>query len=243
MEDRLQKILSAAGLCSRRRGEEYILQGRVTVNGRPASLGDKADPERDEIALDGRAVGRRKPAPTVLMLYKPRGVVTTLADEKGRKTVAHLVKGCGCRVWPVGRLDMDSEGLLLLTDDGELTNRLLHPSHEVEKEYLVWVAGFHSEAVQALSQPMTLDGQTLRPAKVRLVRQAEGGRALLSVTIREGKNRQVRRMCAAQGLTVRRLKRVREGGLCLDRNLAPGKWRRLSAQELRELTGENVLQE
>lgn len=143
MEDRLQKLLSAAGVCSRRRAEEYITAGRVTVNGRPASLGDRADPDRDEIALDGQPVVRSQTR-TVLMLYKPRGVVTTLSDEKGRRTVADLVKGCPARVWPVGRLDLDSEGLLLLTDDGDLTNALIHPRHEVEKEYLVWVPAARS---------------------------------------------------------------------------------------------------
>lgn len=230
MEDRLQKILSAAGICSRRKAEEYITAGRVTVNGHPASLGDRADPARDVVALDGKEVirpGQR----TVLMLYKPRGVVTTLSDEKGRKTVADLVKDCPVRVWPVGRLDMDSEGLLLLTDDGELTNTLIHPRHEVEKEYLVWVTGFTPEGADRLSQPMTLDGQNLRPARVKVIRP-EGERTLLSVTIHEGKNRQVRRMCAFCGMTVRRLKRVREGKLRLDGCLRPGQWRPLTQEEI-----------
>lgn len=230
MEDRLQKILSAAGICSRRKAEEYITAGRVTVNGHPASLGDRADPARDVVALDGKEVirpGQR----TVLMLYKPRGVVTTLSDEKGRKTVADLVKDCPVRVWPVGRLDMDSEGLLLLTDDGELTNTLIHPRHEVEKEYLVWVTGFTPEGADRLSQPMTLDGQNLRPARVKVIRP-EGERTLLSVTIHEGKNRQVRRMCAFCGMTVRRLKRVREGKLHLDGRLRPGQWRPLTQEEI-----------
>lgn len=230
MEDRLQKILSAAGICSRRKAEEYITAGRVTVNGHPASLGDRADPERDVVALDGKEVirpGQR----TVLMLYKPRGVVTTLSDEKGRKTVADLVKDCPVRVWPVGRLDMDSEGLLLLTDDGELTNALIHPRHEVEKEYLVWVTGFTPEGAHRLSLPMTLDGQDLRPAQVKVIGR-EGERTLLSVTIHEGKNRQVRRMCAFCGMTVRRLKRVREGKLHLDQSLRPGRWRSLTQEEI-----------
>ena len=130
MEDRLQKILSAAGLCSRRQAEVYIQQGRVTVNGRPATLGDKADPQKDTIALDGKPAVQPA-ARTVLMLYKPRGVVTTLSDERGRPTVADLVGEAAGRVWPVGRLDMDSEGLLLLTNDGALTNALIHPRHAV----------------------------------------------------------------------------------------------------------------
>ena len=203
MEDRLQKLLSAAGVCSRRRAEEYITAGRVTVNGRPASLGDRADPDRDEIALDGQPVVRSQTR-TVLMLYKPRGVVTTLSDEKGRRTVADLVKGCPARVWPVGRLDLDSEGLLLLTDDGDLTNALIHPRHEVEKEYLVWVTGCTEPGLGALARPMKLDGQALRPAQVAVLRR-EGERTVLSVVIHEGKNRQIRRMCAACGMTVRRL--------------------------------------
>ncbi|MGM9578086.1 MAG: pseudouridine synthase [Evtepia sp.] len=241
MEDRLQKLLSAAGVCSRRRAEEYITAGRVTVNGHPASLGDRADPERDEIALDGKPVVRSQTR-TVLMLYKPRGVVTTLSDEKGRPTVADLVKECPARVWPVGRLDLDSEGLLLLTDDGDLTNALIHPRHEVEKEYLVWVTGCTEPGLGALARPMRLDGQALRPAQVRVLRR-EGERTVLSVVIHEGKNRQIRRMCAACGMTVRRLKRVREGSLTLDRTLAPGQWRPLTPVETARLKEDSFLQE
>lgn len=234
MEDRLQKILSAAGVCSRRQGEAYITAGRVTVNGQRANLGDRADPERDVIALDGTVIAGKSSARTVLMLCKPRGVVTTLSDEKGRKTVADLVKDCPVRVWPVGRLDMDSEGLLLLTDDGDLTNTLTHPRHEIEKEYHVWVTDFTQEGMERLKKPLTLDGQPLRPAKVRLLRQ-EGDRTVLSVVIHEGKNRQVRRMCALCGMTVRRLKRVREGNLRLDPSLRPGQWRPLTEKELSRL--------
>ena len=234
MEERLQKLLSAAGICSRRKAEEYLAAERVTVNGKPAAIGDRADPDRDTILIDGAPLPG-KTSSTVLMLYKPRGVVTTLSDEKGRRTVAELVQDCGVRVWPVGRLDYDSEGLLLMTDDGELTNRLIHPSHKVEKEYHVEVTGFRPDSVERLSRPMTLDGQRLRPAGVRLLRQ-EGERAVLSVTIHEGKNRQVRRMCAACGMTVRRLKRVREGNLRLDKTLRPGQWRPLSDGELAMLT-------
>ena len=241
MEDRLQKLLSAAGVCSRRRAEEYITAGRVTVNGRPASLGDRADPDRDEIALDGQPVVRSQTR-TVLMLYKPRGVVTTLSDGKGRRTVADLVKGCPARVWPVGRLDLDSEGLLLLTDDGDLTNALIHPRHEVEKEYLVWVTGCTEPGLGALARPMKLDGQALRPAQVAVLRR-EGERTVLSVVIHEGKNRQIRRMCAACGMTVRRLKRVREGSLTLDRTLAPGQWRPLTPAETARLKEDSFLQE
>lgn len=225
MEERLQKILSAHGLCSRRAAETWLAAGRVTVNGRPAEVGEKADPDKDDIRVDGRplkGLDRR----TYLLLNKPRGYVTTLSDEKGRKTVADLVKDCGARVWPVGRLDLDSEGLLILTDDGELTQRLLHPSHEVEKEYLVWVKGDIPTALPVLRGPMELDGVPLSPARVE-----RAGENILSVTIHEGRNRQVRRMCAQAGLQVTRLRRVREGALTLG-ELKPGRWRRLGPEEV-----------
>lgn len=233
MEERLQKLISSCGLASRRTAEEWIAAGRVTVNGQKAHLGDRADLDRDQVAVDGRPL-RPGGGRTYLMLNKPRGYVTTLSDEKGRRTVADLVEGCGARVWPVGRLDLDSEGLLLLTDDGELTHRLLHPSHGVEKEYLVWVTGDVKRALPILSAPMELDGEALAPAQVRRGRTS-GGVSQLSITIRQGKNRQVRRMCAQAGLAVLRLKRIREGELLLDRTLAPGAWRRLRPQEVLRL--------
>ena len=234
MEERLQKIISSCGLASRRTAEGWIEVGRVTVNGVPAALGDRADLERDDIRVDGRPLkaGEKR---TYLMLNKPKGWVTTLSDEQGRKTVADLVSGCGARVWPVGRLDLASEGLLILTDDGELTNRLLHPKHEVEKEYLVWVTGNVERALPILTAPMELDGDLLAPAKVKRGR-VTGEIAQLSITIHQGKNRQVRRMCAQAGLSVTRLKRIREGKLMLDRTLAPGKWRHLTAEELQLLS-------
>lgn len=236
MEERLQKLLSACGVGSRRAMEEWITAGRVTVNGQAAHLGDKADLDRDEICVDGvplRPEGER----VYLMLHKPRGYVTTLSDERGRKTVAQLVADCGRRVWPVGRLDLDSEGLLIMTDDGELTQRLIHPSHQVEKEYLVWVVGDVNKGLPVLSAPMELDGERLAPAQVRRGR-ASGGVTQLSVTIHQGKNRQVRRMCAKAGLTVMRLKRIREGTLLLDRNLQPGQWRLLTREEAASLRKE-----
>ena len=235
MEERLQKILSAHGVSSRRAAEGYLSAGRVTVNGCTARVGDKADPERDDIRVDGRPL-RRPARRTYLMLNKPRGYVTTLSDEKGRRTVAELVAGCGARVWPVGRLDLDSEGLLLLTDDGALTNQLLHPWHQVEKEYLVWVTGDVDRALPILAGPMELDGDPLIPARVRRGRTS-GEVTQLSVVIRQGKNRQVRRMCALAGLEVTRLKRIREGELWLDRSLKPGQWRPLTAEELALLGG------
>ena len=236
MEERLQKLISACGLASRRTAEEWIAAGRVTVNGEKARLGDRADLDRDRVEVDGRPLrpgGER----TYLMLNKPRGYVTTLSDEKGRRTVADLVSGCGVRVWPAGRLDLDSEGLLLLTDDGDLTQRLLHPSHQIEKEYLVWVTGDVKRALPILSAPMELDGEKLLPAAVRRGRTS-GAVSQLSITIRQGKNRQVRRMCDQAGLAVLRLKRIREGGLSLDRTLAPGAWRRLRPQEILQLLEE-----
>lgn len=234
MEERLQKLISACGLASRRAAEEWIAAGRVTLNGEKARLGDRADLDRDAVLVDGKPL---KPGGgrTYLMLNKPRGYVTTLSDEKGRRTVSDLVAGCGVRVWPVGRLDMDSEGLLLLTDDGALTHQLLHPSHEVDKEYLVWVTGNLNRALPILSGPMELDGEELAPARVRRGRDS-GGVHQLSVAIHQGKNRQVRRMCARAGLEVLRLKRIREGPLSLDRSLKAGQWRTLTNEELLALT-------
>lgn len=228
MEERLQKILSAAGICSRRQAEEYLAAGRVTVNGQAASLGQKADLTRDSVSVDGKTV-TAPAAATYLMLHKPRGYITTLSDEKGRPTVAQLVADCPARVWPVGRLDWDSEGLLLMTNDGELTHRLTHPSHQVEKEYIVTVTGDVGAALPILTGPMTLDGVPLAPAQVRVL-----GPQRLSVVIHQGKNRQVRRMCASAGLEVTRLKRIREGALTLGR-LPQGQWRALTAQEVSAL--------
>ncbi len=232
MEERLQKLLSAAGVCSRRAAEGYIEAGRVTVNGETAVLGAKADPDRDDIRLDGRSLPGRA-EPVYLLLNKPRGYVTTLSDEKGRKTVAELVAGCGVRVYPVGRLDLDSEGLLLLTNDGELARRLTHPSGQIEKTYQVWVRGPVRGAAERLSQVRDLEGEPIRPARVETLCR-EGETAKLAVTIHQGKNRQVRRMCAACGLEVTRLRRVREHTLELG-SLPPGKWRRLTAEEVRAL--------
>ena len=225
MEERLQKILSGAGICSRRKAEEYLTAGRVKVNGITASLGDKADPERDVVEVDGTAV-TSPAAHTYIMLYKPRGVVTTMSDEKGRPTVAELVRGCPARVWPVGRLDMDSEGLLLLTDDGELTHRLTHPSHRVEKEYVVKVRGDAAQALSLLRAPMVIDGEDMETDRVELT-----GKNTLTMVIHQGKNRQIRRMCAAAGLEVLRLKRVREGGLRLH-DLQAGCWKLLTNEEI-----------
>lgn len=232
MEERLQKLLSAAGVCSRRAAEGYIQAGRVTVNGAAAPLGTKADPDRDDIRVDGKPLsfgGRR----VYLLLNKPRGYVASLSDEKGRRTVADLVADCGVRVYPVGRLDLDSEGLLLMTNDGALAQRLAHPSYETEKTYHVWVKGPVEGAAERLARMTDLEGEPIRPARVEELRRGTDA-AALAVTIHEGKNRQVRRMCAACGLTVARLRRVREHTLELG-SLPPGKWRRLTAAELESL--------
>lgn len=232
MTERLQKILSARGVASRRKAEEMITAGRVTVNGAVAKLGDSADPETDKILLDGSPLPSRQ-AYIYLMLHKPRGYVTTLSDEKGRRNVSQLVADCGVRVYPVGRLDMDSEGLLLMTNDGEFANRLMHPKHEVDKVYEVWVTGFDQRALELLRRPIVLDGYQIKPPRAELV-SADGDRAKLLVTIHEGRNRQVRRMCAEAGMEVTRLCRIREGKLQLG-DLQPGKWRELTEKELAEL--------
>ena len=229
MKERLQKILSARGVASRRKAEEWILSGRLQVNGRIAQLGETADPDVDEILLDGRPLPSGQPH-VYIMLNKPRGYVTTLSDEKGRQNVAQLVADCGVRVYPVGRLDMDSEGLLLLTNDGEFANRLMHPKHEVEKTYEVSVKGYHAASTALLRRPIELDGYPIRQPEVKFVR-AEGDRAKYLVTIHEGRNRQVRRMCEAAGMQVLRLRRIREGCLKLG-NLPLGKWRDLTDEEV-----------
>ena len=234
MTERVQKLLAAAGLCSRRTAEEWIAAGRVTVNGQAAHIGDKADPETDTVAVDGRPVGRAA-GHVYIMLHKPRGYVTTLSDERGRRTAAELVSGCGARVYPVGRLDMDSEGLLLMTNDGAWMQRLLHPSCEIEKEYRVTVTGPVEGAAGRLAAIRDLEGERIRPARVRELWR-DGNKAALSVTIHEGKNRQIRRMCRQAGLAVRRLQRVREHTLTLG-DLPVGRWRYLTQQELQMLEG------
>ncbi len=232
MEERLQKILSARGLASRRKAEAWITQGKVTVNGVTAALGDCADPDRDAIRVDGKPLPEKQEYAYIL-LNKPRGYVTTLADEKGRPNAAQLVSDCGVRVYPVGRLDMDSEGLLLFTNDGELANLLMHPRHEAEKTYLCRVTGYFPEGEERLSRPITLDGYRIRRPKVKLVK-AEGEKALFEITIHEGRNRQVRRMCQAAGMRCTRLRRVREGSLSLG-DLPVGKWRYLTEAEVSAL--------
>ena len=233
MEQRLQKILSNYGVASRRKAEQMILDRRVRVNGNTASLGDAADDEEDVIEVDGVRL-KKQPARIVLMLNKPRGCVCTLSDEKGRKNVAELVSGCGARVYPVGRLDLNSEGLLLLTNDGELANRLTHPKKEVDKVYLVWLSQYIPGCEDSIASPIEIDGRPTSPAKVEKLRQ-EGETALLRITIHEGRNRQIRRLCERANVTVTRLRRVAEGSLQLG-DLKPGQWRVLTEEEIAGLS-------
>ena len=230
MKERLQKIISASGLMSRRAAEELIAAGKVSVNGVTAALGDKAESGVDKILVDGKAlpsVGEK----LYIMLNKPRGYVTTLSDEKGRKNVTELIKELGTRLYPVGRLDMYSEGLLLMTNDGDFANLLMHPSHEIDKCYHTWVKGEDMGwAVELLRCPMEIDGYVTSPAEVDVL-ELKGEEALLAITIHEGRNRQVRKMCEAAGLKVTRLMRVSEGGVELG-TLKSGKWRRLTEEEL-----------
>ena len=225
---RLQKYFSDCGLMSRRAAEAEISEGRVTVNGVPAVLGDKIDPASDIVEYRGSRVLPRADKPhRYLMLNKPRGYVTTLQDEKGRRTVADLVRSEGIRLYPVGRLDMDSEGLLLLTDDGDLTNRLTHPRHEIPKIYHVSLSKAPTEEqMTALSQPMELDGYRILPVEVTRLAPA-----VLEMRLYEGRNRQIRKMCEQVGLRVTRLQRVAIGDLPLG-DLPIGKWRELTPDEV-----------
>ncbi|MBR6259731.1 MAG: rRNA pseudouridine synthase [Oscillospiraceae bacterium] len=228
MEERIQKLISASGAASRREAEAMIKDGRVTLNGKEARLGEKADPEKDELLIDG------KPLPNVqarvyVMLNKPRGYITSVSDDRGRKTVMELLPETGERLYPVGRLDMDSEGLLILTNDGEFANLLMHPSKGKEKTYRVTVSGRFS-GVEKLEEPMEIDGKMTRPAKVTMLARKSSG-AVLEVRIQEGRNRQIRRLCENAGLEVTRLKRVSLGNLRLG-SLKPGQWRYLTEAEV-----------
>ena len=234
MRERLQKLIARAGVCSRRTAETLLTAGRVTVNGVAAYLGDKADAETDVIAIDGTAVAFAEPS-VYLMLNKPRGYVTTLSDELGRATAAELVADCGVRVFPVGRLDKESEGLLLFTNDGALMQAMTHPSHQVDKTYEVTVTGELEGAADRLSAVTELDGEPIVPAQVEIMERRQG-QALLRVTIHQGKNRQIRRMCAQVGLQVTRLRRISEDALTLGR-LKPGQWRYLTDAEVAALKG------
>lgn len=241
MQERLQKILSAAGIASRRAAEAFIREGRVTVNGETVTeLGSKADPDSDDIRVDGRRVkvaSRRR----YILLYKPRGYITSRSDPQRRPTVIDLLAKGGVRdyVYPVGRLDYESEGLLLLTSDGDLAAKLTHPSHGVAREYEARVRGVPDRhAIERLRKGVMLDGRPTAPAEVELRKVADsaagGEQALLSLTIHEGRNRQVRRMCEAVGHPVVRLRRVRIGPIT-DPHIRPGEFRDLSSKEIAAL--------
>lgn len=229
---RIQKVLSEQGIVSRRKAEEWIEQGKIKVNGRPASLGQKINPNRDVVTIDGERVYFQKSSQKYyIMLHKPRGYVTTMSDELGRKCVAELVEDVPERVYPIGRLDKDSEGMLLFTNDGDFANLIMHPSHHVSKTYRVTVRPDISDAqVIQLSTGVVIDGKKTSPAHVTVLEKAPG-RVVLQVVIYEGRNRQVRKMCEAVGLEVARLKRTAIGPLKLGM-LAPGKWRELRPGEI-----------
>ncbi|MBM7854669.1 pseudouridine synthase [Desulfohalotomaculum tongense] len=232
--ERLQKFLAHAGVASRRKCEELILEGRVKVNGKVVrELGTKIDPDKDKVQVDGRWI-KQKEKYVYLMMNKPRGYVSTVSDERGRKTVMDLLKDVKERVYPVGRLDYDSEGLLLLTNDGELTQALTHPKHQIAKTYKVRVEGVPTlDNLERLANGVKLEDGVTAPARVYLT-HIKDGNALLEITIREGKNRQVRRMCEYIGHPVKRLVRTRIGPLEL-RNMSSGEVRELNNAQLREL--------
>ncbi len=233
MAERLQKLIAQAGMASRRQAEDWIAEGRVSVNGHVAVVGEKADPTRDVIEVDGRQILGTEKKITIL-LNKPRGYISTLSDPQGRRLVTDLIADIPERLYPVGRLDFNTEGLLLLTNDGELSLRLTHPRHHVSKTYLVKVQGTLSSAMAArLSRGVVIDGYKTAPAKVDHIRSA-GTSCWFELTIREGKNRQVRKMCESVGLSVVRLKRIRIDFLDLG-DLAIGKYRFLSEPEIQRL--------
>lgn len=229
---RLQKYFSDCGILSRRRAEAEILAGRVSVNGRRASLGDRVIPGADRVEWNGKPILPRADKPyRYILLNKPRGYVCTAKDEKGRRNVTELVRIADTRLYPVGRLDMDSDGLLLLTDDGNFANRLTHPRHEIAKRYRVVVSPAPTNAqLEALRAPMVLDGYRLLPVGVRRLDDST-----LEMELREGRNRQIRRMCEAVGLRVTELTRIAIGRLTLN-GLPTGKWRELTQDEVAYLT-------
>ena len=234
---RLQKYFTDCGVLSRRAAEEEIRRGAVTVNGLVAEVGQKIDPDTDVVEYKGRVVAPTTNKHHYILLNKPRGFVTTLSDEKGRQTVSDIVKDLGVRVYPVGRLDMDSDGALLLTDDGALTQKLTHPRHEIPKHYEVTVRGRVSEAqLKRLNDSFLLDGYATRPAEVKLLSQSAAG-AVLSFTLYEGRNRQIRRMCEEVKLSITRLTRVAIGKITLC-GVEIGKYRHLTEQEVKYLKGE-----
>lgn len=231
MLERLQKIISAAGIASRRAAEQLILQGRVRVNGKVvAELGTKADPEKDHIKVDGKLINPRQPK-TYIMLNKPAGYVTTLSDPEGRPTVQALLRGVKTRVYPVGRLDFHTEGLLILTNDGDFAHLVMHPRHELPKTYLVKIKGtLDQDDIEQLEKGVYLEEGKTSPAQVRLIRK-EVANSWVEITIREGRKRQVRRMFDRVDHSVIKLKRIKIGPLSLG-DLQPGKYRHLTQSEV-----------
>ena len=237
---RLQKYFTDLGIMSRRASEKVILAGNVKINGVTAQLGDKVDPENDTVIYNGKVIKPSNDKKRYIILNKPLGYVTTTSDEKGRETVLSLLTDVGERVYPVGRLDMYSEGLLILTNDGELTNRLTHPKHNMNKTYSVVIKGEISpDALHTLNSPMEIDGYKLKPVKVRVVSLKNGNSNTL-FTLSEGRNRQIRKMCEACGLTIMKLTRISIGKLKLG-ELERGKWRELTKDEVSYLKGEGDL--
>lgn len=230
---RLQKYLSMCAVASRRKAEELIAQGKVKVNGKVAQIGDKISPKHDTVTVSGRKiVGSRKHY--YIMLHKPRGYITTMDDEMGRKCVAELVRDVGARVYPVGRLDKDSEGLLLMTNDGEFANYMTHPSKHIPKTYRVTVRPDVTEdMLTAFATGMEIDGRITAPADAHII-EKQDNRVVMEIVLYEGRNRQIRKMCESLGLEVARLKRTSMGSLKLGM-LPPGKWRELKEDEVHKL--------
>ncbi len=231
---RLQKFIADAGLMSRRAAEDEIERGNVSVNGHVATIGTKIDPTADVVTYKGKKIRYERREHTYVMLNKPRGYLSSTTDDRGRKCVTDLLDGVSARVYPVGRLDMISEGMILLTDDGELKNRLTHPSHQIGKVYRVKVGGSVSEEqMDILTSPLVIDGYKIKPVEVTVSGEDESG-TVLKMTLFEGRNRQIRKMCEEAGLTVKRLSRVSIGNLKLD-GLPVGKWRYLEDSEVEYL--------
>ena len=235
---RLQKFIADAGIMSRRAAEEEIRLGKVSVNGHPATIGMSVDPKADTVVYRGKKIEYSRREHTYIVINKPRGYLSSTTDDRGRKCVTDLLVGVNARVYPVGRLDLISEGILILTDDGELKNRLTHPKHNIPKVYRVKVAEEVSEEkYMILTSPLVIDGYKIRPVEVTLGEHDESG-TVMRMTLYEGRNRQIRKMCEAAGLTVKRLSRLSIGNIKLD-GLPVGKWRYLTDAEVSYLKGEN----
>ena len=238
---RLQKFLSLCGVASRRKAEELILQGKVKINGKPAILGDKVT-DKDKVFVNGKRIVAPRTKYRYIMLHKPRGFITTMSDEKGRKCVAELVRDVWERVYPVGRLDKDSEGMLIFTNDGEFANKIMHPRNSIYKIYRVTVRpSITEEQIEKLETGIEIDGRKTAPAIVHvLVQDKEQNRVVLEMILHEGKNREIRKMCEAVGLEVARLKRTQIGGVKMGM-LKQGAWRDLTEKEVKNLLANPIV--